>query len=151
MDKVAEVIRFADQYGVHLDPNEAHAYIAAQRALARNPDDPEAQRVAHHFAALLALCKPDSELRFEDFTEGPECPPRCPECAERSRRYLERELPKTEELLAALPSIDRCRALKIFRLTGPGRTEGWYGFLARTGLTRRQVERMSDEELRSHA
>ena len=99
MDAADELIAFAAQYQRHLDRDEAEMCIVNQARLADHPDDAEAQRLAHHFAALFYWCRPDEEKTIEDFINDPRCPPACPECRQRHRRYAERSLAEFREAM----------------------------------------------------
>jgi hypothetical protein len=153
MDAVESILNFGAKHDLLLDVEDARLYLANREALARNPDDPEAQRIARHFECVFYIV-PDKDKFFEGLLNAPQCPNDCPECEAHDARYVARVIAEA----AQAPSEKiKAKCRRYFRpATAPeeaqrGWKEGMTGFLKRTGLTMCQIEKMSDEELARYA
>jgi hypothetical protein len=87
--QVETIIAFALEYRINLDAIDACLYIKNRAALAKNPTDPELQRVSRHFESLLWLAVPEEQFFDRIAQEEPECRPNCPECAARLARQAQ--------------------------------------------------------------
>jgi len=83
--KAIRVVEFGRRNNVSVDFDEAQEFLRARSKLAANPKDGEAIRLMSHFESVFRFAGSDPE-DFSVFIHSPECPPGCPECAERRRR-----------------------------------------------------------------
>jgi len=90
MDVLQTLLDFAEEHNLCLDAEAARRYLENRVALEKNPNDPEARRIARHFEGVFFIPK-----SFGDFGDAPRCPNDCPECAAfnaranaRSRAYF---------------------------------------------------------------
>jgi hypothetical protein len=90
IDPIQSVLEFAARYDLIFDETDARLFLENRAALAKDPQNPEAQRIAAHFACVLHRAK--DNVTFADFIDEPDCPNDCPECAARNDRYRDRTL-----------------------------------------------------------
>ena len=88
MDALQTVLAFAAKHDLPFDEVDAALYLKNRAALANQPTDAEAKRIARHFECVFFFAKDD--LQPGDFVNAPECPNDCPECTAHNDRYLAR-------------------------------------------------------------
>jgi hypothetical protein len=98
LDPVQAILEFARKYaeGVAFDETDAEQYVANRLALAKDPNDPEAKRIAGHFRCALYLANDDRSFAY--FLKAPECPLDCPECRAHDERYRDSVLARFEKV-----------------------------------------------------